>query len=152
MSDRSFLKNIVLCDLENTLSDSGHRMHLLKTNPTKFQKEFINDSPDTNIIDFVNSWYNNNYNIRIVVLSAKREVHRKDAELWLKKHDVIYDELVMQKDKDKRSPPEYKSDYVKQNRNKILFAIDDVGKTCQMIADNHIPVLNIKHAWQYKEK
>ena len=152
MSDRSFLKNIVLVDLENTLSDSGHRMHLIKSNPTKFQEEFINDLPDNNVINFTNSWYTNNYNIKVIVLSAKREAHRKIAEEWLEKHKVIYSELVMQGNNDKRTPPEYKADFVKENRNRILFAMDDVGKTCAMIAENYIPVLHVKHAWQYKEK
>ena len=152
MTDRSFLKNIILVDLENTLSDSGHRMKWLKTNNKKFNEEFKNDAPDLNIINFTNSFYSSNYNIKIVVLSAKREEYRQMAESWLKNNNVIYDELVMQRDKDKRTPPEYKSDFVKENRNRILFAMDDVGKTCAMIAENYIPVLHVKHAWQYKEK
>lgn len=139
----SYVKNIVLVDLENTLSNSKHRMHLLKVDSIKFQKEFLNDPPNTNVINFTNSFYNNNYNINITVLSAKKEKYRKDAELWLKKNEVIYDELIMQGDKDKRKPFDFKSDFVKENRNKILLALDDVGKTCAMIADNHIPVLRI---------
>ena len=140
-------KNIILVDLENTLSNSKHRMHLLKKDKEKFQKEFLNDPPNNNVINFTNSLYNNNYDLRIVILSAKKDIYRKDAELWLKKNEVIYDELVMQPERDKRLPFEFKSDFVKQNRTKILFALDDVGKTCSMIAENFIPVLRIEQ-WE----
>lgn len=143
MSDRAYSKNIILVDLENTLSNSSHRMHLLNKDNEKFQKEFLNDPPNENVIDFTNSWFNNNLNIRIVVLSAKRDKYRKDAELWLKKYNVEYSELVMQKDNDKRTPWEFKEDFIKEHRTKIILALDDVGKTCAMIASHFIPVLRI---------
>jgi len=143
MSNRSYVKNIILVDLENTLSNSAHRMHLLNVDNIKFQKEFSNDKPNTNLINFTNSFFNNNYNIIIIVLSAKKEKYRKEAELWLKSNGVIYSKLIMQPDKDKRKPFDFKSDYVKENRTKVLFALDDVGRTCAMIADNFIPVLKI---------
>ena len=143
MKSNKGFKNIILVDLENTLSNSKHRMHLLKKDKEKFQKEFLNDPPNKNVIDFTNSLYNNNYNFRIVVLSAKRDTYKKDAEKWLRDHEVIYDELIMQREKDKRLPFEFKSDFIKENKNNILFALDDVGKTCAMIASHFIPVLKI---------
>ena len=141
---KSYQKNVLLIDLENTLSNSKHRMHLLGKDNEKFQKEFLNDPPNKNVIDFVNSMYNNNYNISVVILSAKKEKYKKDAIKWLEKNNVAYDELIMQPDRDKRLPFQFKSDYVKENRNRILFALDDVGRTCAMIAENRIPVLKIQ--------
>lgn len=142
-----YIKNVILADLENTISNSKHRMHLLKTNKAKFQDEFKNDPPNTNVINFLNSYYNNNYNIQIVILSAKKEQYRSIVEEWLKKYEVIYDELIMQKTNDNRKPSVFKSDYIKENRTRIIMALDDVGETCKMISENHIPVLRIQQ-WE----
>ena len=105
MRNNKGFKNIILVDLENTLSNSKHRMHLLKKDKEKFQKEFLNDPPNKNVIDFTNSLYNNNYNFRIIVLSAKKDTYRKDAEKWLRDHEVIYDELIMQREKGQQQSP-----------------------------------------------
>lgn len=147
MTDRSILKNKILVDLENTLSNSSHRMRFLNKDNERFKKEFVNDPPNQNVINFVNSLHNNNYDICITVISAQKEEYKQDAETWLKKYQVEYAELIMQPDRDKRKPFDFKSEYVKRNRSRFLFALDDVSRTCDMIAENYIPVLKI-----YQEK
>ena len=144
MKNRNYLKNILLVDLEGTITDFSHRLKYLKTNKEKFNNEFKNDEPDKDIIDFINSMYNNNYNINIVIISSRREFFRKDSELWLRKNNVIFDELVMQRDKDKRTQIEYKFDYIKENKNKILLAIEDNEKMCSFLKQNFIPVIKAK--------
>ena len=147
---KPYQKHVVLCDLENTLSNSKHRMHLLKEGKhDKFQEEFKNDPPNESIINFINDYYNNNYGIRIVILSAKKDKYRKIAELWLKRNGVIYSELIMQSDNDKRLPSQFKSDYVKENRNSIIMALDDVWSVCEMIRSNYIPVIYVQQ-WDKK--
>ena len=145
MSNRIFNKTIILCDLENSLSNSNHRLHLKKTNIEKFNNEFINDDIDKDIYDLINIWYNNNINIEIVIISSRREKYIKDAEKWLEDNKVKYSNLIIQSNKDKRTPMQFKTDFVKENRNKIIFAIEDVPKTCEMIKSHYIPVIKVTH-------
>lgn len=145
MSDRIFNKTIILCDLENSLSNSTHRINLQKTNVKKFNEEFKNDPIDKSIFDLINIWYNNNLNVKIIIISSRRNKYKNDAEKWLSDNKVKYDELIIQSDKDKRTPMQFKTDFIKENRNKIIFAIEDVQKTCDMIKSHYVPVVQVKH-------
>lgn len=145
MSNRIFNKTIILCDLENSLSDSSHRNHLQKTNIEKFNNDFVKDPIDKSIFDLISMWYNNNINIKIVIISSRRSKYKNDAEKWLLDNKVEYNELIVQTDKDKRTPMQFKTDFLKENRNKIIFAIEDVPKTCDMIKSHYVPVVQVKH-------
>jgi len=135
------MKNIVVVDLEHTLSNAFHRMHLLKTDNKKFNEEFENDMPNDNMIRFIKSLWNEEY--YIVILSAKKSKYRDTCIHWMRRNDINYHELVMQEDNDKRKHFEFKSDYVKDYKEKILMAFDDVGANCAMFESYGIPCLKI---------
>lgn len=150
MRNKSCLRNVLLVDLENCISDSGHRMKYLKTNKEKFNNEFINDKCDKSISDFINIYYNNSFNLKVVIISSRREIFRKDSEIWLNKNKIVYDELIMQKDNDKKTAVEYKFDFINNNKSRIIMAIEDSINTCKFYKENFIPVIKVKHCWQCK--
>ncbi len=136
-----YIKNKVIVDLENTLSNSKHRMFLLKKDNEKFQKEFTNDTLNVNIYLFIKQLKMfNGYDI--VILTAKKIKYKDLVIKWLNKHNVKYDELIM-KDGN-MSDIEFKKVYTKIHKEEILFALDDVGANANMIKDEGIPCLRIE--------
>lgn len=135
------MKNIVVVDLEHTLSNAFHRMHLIKEDNEKFNQEFENDKPNSDLIRFINSMWNKHF--YIVILSAKKEKYKDICSKWLKYNSVMYDELIMQDDDDDRKHFEFKSDYADEHKSQILMALDDVGKNCAMFESYKIPTLKI---------
>ncbi len=144
MKNKSCIKNVLLVDLEGSITDFSHRIKYARDNKEKFDKEFVNDKCDNEIVGLSNSFYNNSLNIRIIIISSRREVFRKESEDWLRKNNVIYDELIMQRDKDKRTSFQYKMNYINENKNKIFLAIEDNKEIYEYIKSKLIPVFKVK--------
>lgn len=134
--------NIVV-DLEHTISNASHRIAMKKTGIVKheFQKEFINDTPNINVIMFMNQLRDNgNF---ILILTAKEERYRLMVRNWLQLHGAEYDDLIMKLDNLFLPTEVFKEKIIQSYEKKIDFALDDVGKNCAMFARNNIPCLRI---------
>lgn len=129
----------IIIDLENTISNSNHRMHLLKTDPLRFQEEFINDTLNENIKYFIESWMKKR--VKIIILTAKSDIYKNLVIHWLKKNFVHYDKLIMKNGNE--SNIDFKEKYAKENKDDILMALDDVGSICEMYSKYDIPCLRI---------
>ena len=133
----------IIFDLENTISNSSHRMHLLYNCKHKeFQNEFQNDSVNENIKLFMNSIYRQGY--KIVILTSKLSKYKLMVIKWLEENDVSYDQLIMKHNMLDCSDIEFKEEYIKRNKTNIIFAYDDVGKNCALFAKYNIPCLRIE--------
>lgn len=134
----------IIIDLENTLSNSSHRMkHLESSDQVRFQEEFKNDTLNENVKLFMDMWRKNGYDI--VILSAKKDIYLKMVVDWLVKYDVIFTELIMKPaTKNGVSDINFKEAYVYQNSQDIMFALDDVGANCKMFAKYNIPCLRVE--------
>ena len=133
----------IIFDLENTISNSSHRMHLLyNCKHEEFQREFYHDSVNHNIKMFMKSIYNNGY--KIVILTAKSAIYRLMVVKWLEENDICYDELIMKHDLLKCSDSEFKEEYIKRNKQNIMFAYDDVGANCEIFDKYNIPCLRVE--------
>ena len=145
---------IVIIDLENTLSNPKHRMEILYKSKLKcisdetkislkksFQNEFSNDLVNNNVKKFMDSIYENKYNV--IILTAKLESYKEIVKLWLTRHKIKYHKLVM-KDNYFQSDIEFKREFAIKNIKEIVFAIDDVGENCKMFTEIGIPSLRIE--------
>lgn len=134
---------MIVIDLENTISNSGHRMHFLYNCDNKrFQEEFSNDSVNNDVKFFIDSLAHKGH--EIIILTAKTANYRQIVIDWLIKNEVFFDALLMKPEDSKESDISFKEKFVKRNATKILFALNDVGKECAMFAKNNVPCLRIQ--------
>ena len=100
-------RKVVVFDIDGTLSDPTHRMHLVNGKKKDYDI-FFNlvhlDDPHYDMIDLTETFDDAFYTI--VLCTGRPERTRKDTEEWLHKHDVKYVELYMRPDGDHR--PDYK--------------------------------------------
>ena len=85
---------IVVCDLDGTLSDYGHRIHLFKEKDYEaFNAAGINDRPIENICNILRELHGKD--TEVVIMTARDESHRRDTAKWLRLNDVPCDRLIM---------------------------------------------------------
>lgn len=135
---------IVICDLDGTLSDCGHRIKLWKSRKyDEFNKAGIDDKPIKPIVDLVNNLPEKTY----VVIMTARSVAVKDTTVkWLSKNKVRFDLVIMREMDDVRSDADVKRDlFIKHiDEEKVWLVIEDrdqcvdmwrgLGLTCLQVA------------------
>lgn len=125
------MKKTVIFDLDGTLANGDHRLHLLPNREIAgitsswdaFNLAALNDSPIKNNIELCRTMHESGY--RIIILTGRCDVAKKITKEWLAKHDVPYQKLVMRKAGDNRSDIEFKHEAVAKIKN-ILCAFDDL--------------------------
>ena len=137
-------KNIILCDLDGTLANVGHRLHYLKNpdgtlKPQKerdwgsFHKACVDDKPYEDVIAvlkaLIRGWGAHGCHMcgaidrDVYILSGRNDSVRTETVEWLQKH-VAYDYehwsdhldelLVMRKADDRRPDTEVKLEMVRE--------------------------------------
>lgn len=101
-------KKIIVCDIDGTVADLTHRLHLIRNEEgTKDWKKFFElcflDKPRKDIIQEVKCDAQGN-EAALIFVSGRSDVARKDTEEWVKKafgylHTPI---ILMRREKDKR--------------------------------------------------
>jgi hypothetical protein len=123
------MKNIVLCDIDGTICNIDHRVHLLKNKPVDwdaFHKDADKDEPIRDMIylvDFLFDHYD------IVFVTARSENERKITCDWLEMHNVSYGAaLIMRKNNDRRSDDIVKIERALQEGftpDRVAFVLED---------------------------
>jgi len=132
----------VIIDLEHTLSNANHRLHLLKVcKYDAFNNEFVRDPINKDVHYFMKSLRKEGH--QIIILSAKRIKYSEKVRTWLHGHAVEFDQLIMRADNDKRGIVDFKVGYVLEFKDDILMALDDVGEICKAFCDIGVPCLRI---------
>ncbi len=121
------LRNCVIFDIDNTISDDSHRQHFLLQNPknwTGYFEEMYAD-PETAIGKVVRTLQKH---YSLILFTGRSEKYRETTERWLKNHCIKFVRLYMRKEKDFRSNLLIKKDFLrdvlKQGFNP-LFIVDD---------------------------
>ena len=141
--------NTVIFDLDGTLADGRHRLHLLPTKDydkteswTEFNLASVADTPFQNNIDLCNTLVRGGW--KVIVLTGRSDVARAVTEHWLDKHFVLYHELVMRSQSDNRKDTVIKEEYLRSiGLENILCCFDDLphvayhlrslGLTCHLV-------------------
>ena len=139
----------VIFDLDGTLADGRHRLHLLPTKDydkteswTEFNLAAVDDLPFWDNIELCNSLGVSQY--RVVILTGRSDVARLVTLDWLWKHGVYFDELVMRSQSDNRKDTVIKEEYLRSiGLENILCCFDDLphvayhlrslGLTCHLV-------------------
>lgn len=136
---------IVIADLDGTLSDYGHRLHLYKERDyDAFNKAGKDDRPIENICNILRAL--DRQETEIVVMTARSSDNRPATQEWLRLNDVPCDRLIMRPvgdqspdDECKRKLFEEKIDYsdvwfVLEDRQSVVDMWRGEGLTCLQVA------------------
>ena len=139
----------VIWDLDGTLADGRHRLHLLPTKDydkteswTEFNLAAVDDLPFWDNIELCNSLAECCY--RVIILTGRSDVARQVTLDWLNKYGVFFDELVMRSQSDNRKDTVIKEEYLRSiGLENILCCFDDLphvayhlrslGLTCHLV-------------------
>lgn len=143
------MKNIVIWDLDGTLADGRHRLHLLPTKDydkteswTEFNLAAVDDMPFLDNIQLCNAMSHGSY--YTIILTGRSDIALDVTEAWLQKHGVFYNELVMRSQSDNRKDTVIKEEYLRSiGLENILCCFDDLphvayhlrslGLTCHLV-------------------
>lgn len=138
----------VIFDLDGTLADGRHRLHLLPTKDydkteswTEFNLAAVDDLPFQDNIDLCNAL---GLHYKVVILTGRSDVARQITLDWLWHHNVYFNELVMRSQSDNRKDTVIKEEYLSSiGLENILCCFDDLphvayhlrslGLTCHLV-------------------
>lgn len=122
---------IVIVDLDGTLSDGTHRLHLLPTRDlhlteswSAFNGAAIGDKPIQNTIDVVNMLWKSG--MGVIILTGRSDEVETDTLIWLDRYKVKFDDLIMRRAEDNRKDTVIKEEVLRAiGLEHIKCAFDD---------------------------
>lgn len=135
---RKKMKDTIIFDLDGTLSNPDHRLHLIRKDNPDFDTFYSECSKD-----LVNKWCLELINIlsknsiyKILIVSSRRKCELGKTLEWLRANDVPIEprhvHLLRNKD-NYTADTELKKRWVnKYGKDRILFAVDDREKVVNM--------------------
>ena len=167
-------KNIILCDLDGTLANLGHRLHYIKNDdgtmkPRKerdwdgFNKACVDDAPNRDVIQILESlirghnsgcWFCGSVEREVYILSGRNDSVRAETVEWLEKHVAEYwdynEQLIMRRADDRRPDTEVKLEMVRElglTPDDVLCILDDRQCVVDMWRKNGFRCLQVD-AWE----
>lgn len=122
----------VIFDLDGTLADGTHRLHLLPTvdlhltdSWNEFNRASKDDSPIHSTIEVCNIMVRAGW--RVIILTGRSDIVRAETEAWLERNFVMYSELVMRPHSDNRKDTVIKEEFLRNQvgLENIVAAWDD---------------------------
>lgn len=148
----------ILFDVDGTLADLQHRIHLLPDWP-KFFAAMEHDTPIEPIAELAQLVYGGTQHFpvsyAVLIVSARPDNYRRETARWLNKWFIPYDKLYMRKDGDYRPDSIVKSELLQQiiddgynptlvidDRPEVVDMWRSFGLTCLQCASDEI---KLKH-------
>ena len=122
----------VIFDLDGTLADGKHRLHLLPTvdlhltdSWNEFNRASKDDSPIHSTIEVCNIMVR--AGLQVIILTGRSDIVRAETEAWLERNFVMYSELVMRPHSDNRKDTVIKEEFLRNQvgLENIVAAWDD---------------------------
>lgn len=147
------MKNIVVVDIDGTISKIGDRLKYLQQEPKdwdSFYNDCFEDEPILEICQLVKSLSNDELGYNIIFCTGRRESVRNKTIDWIHGNVGygIYDQLLMRKNDDHRHDTEVKPELLKNNgitvsdvafiledRNSMVKKWRELGFTCLQVAE-----------------
>jgi uncharacterized HAD superfamily protein len=143
-------------DIDGTLANAEHRIHLLPKSPT-FESTGL--TPDEGWLAFYAEAKNDtiNHEIRelnnlmamryeIIIITGRPETEREMTEAWLQKHNINYSQLLMRPAGDRRPDTVIKKELLDELREltyEPLFAVEDRAGVTAMWRENGVRCLQV---------
>lgn len=141
-------KKIVILDLDGTVADCSHRLHLIEGRNRDYQAFYdgiADDSPIMHIIDLVRTLHEHGECI-IFAVTGRPITHKEETKLWLNLNYVPVDALFMRPEGDFRKDYVVKKeilDMIREQYGEPSFALDDRSSVVKMWRDNGVPCLQV---------
>nr|DAD80228.1 MAG TPA: hypothetical protein [Caudovirales sp. ctTqA28] len=154
------MKDTYVFDLDGTLSDGRHRLHLLPSKDTAHRTEAWDafnlaadkDLPFIDNIRLMNELFQ--FGKKIIILTGRCAVAKEVTEKWLWEHGCNYNQLIMRPVDDHRRDIEFKEEVLRDiGLDRIVACFDDLehvakhirslGVTCHLVThydDSHVGV------------
>lgn len=134
-------KKVIVFDIDGTLADGEHRMHLIRGNGKKDWTTFFDkamEDPPHHEIQWLNHIMADRDDVELVVLTARPEKRRTITEQWLIEHDIHYTELILKTDdeEERRIPDQ---DF----KERILDEMIARGRTPYMVFEDRNSVVDM---------
>lgn len=150
--DASLLKppQLVIFDLEGTLSNSAHRKELWGDTPDerhRWNLSLMYDRPNHDMIQLF-MFYANSSRHHAIILTAKPNTYKPEVEAWLiynLGNVALHTTILMRQAADQRSSPEVKEhmmQHITQGKLDVILAIDDRQDNCDMFTRLGVPTLH----------
>lgn len=132
------MKDTIVFDLDGTLSDGRHRLHLLprkedvgKTDAwIPFNMAAGTDAPIRDNIQLLRELSEAGY--RTIILTGRGDCALDVTLLWLEEHDIPYDYLIMRPQEDCRKDVDFKEEKLREiGLDRILCIFDDLEHVCR---------------------
>ena len=125
---------LVIFDIDGTLADVSERIHHVSKKPKNWTAFFAGMAQDKAIHSMVrlcNILHASG--IQVILCSGRSEEHRQQTITWLAQQEVNYHDLLLRKDKDRRSDTEVKRELLASlDKSKILFVVEDRSRVVEM--------------------
>jgi len=144
-------KDIVIVDIDGTLSDVQHRLHFLKGPGKKDWKRFFEHAPSDPLVEIVVRWVKNLApEYTAILITGRPEDYRRDTEQWLQQHGIGYSRLLMRHAGDRRPDTVVKRELLEQvGRARVAFVIDDRAAVCDMYRECGMRVFQVSSGESY---
>ena len=127
-------QKIIIFDIDGTLADCSERVHHLEKSPKDWESFFDgmeSDRPNHPVVEICNAMENNGH--YILLCTGRYEKHRVVTEKWLGEHNILYHELRMRADNDKRPDTEIKREMISDKElKKLLLVVEDRERVVEM--------------------
>lgn len=134
------MKDTYIFDLDGTLADGRHRLHLLpkpeNANHTHAWTEFNlasgKDFPFLDNIQLMNELYQ--FGKKIIILTGRSDVAKSITEKWLWEYGCNYNKLIMRPHDDHRKDVDFKEEALLAiGKHKIIACFDDLDHVAKHI-------------------
>lgn len=157
------MADIVFIDLDGTLCDTRHRLHLVEKHLiggevpdeeamwARYAAACPNDGVVESVKTFMELLYNESY---LYLTSGRTESAREATEDWLDANDIYYDELWMRPVGNRMSNGALKGSWVQKARDEghdVVLAIDDYHNAVRDYAKLGVPCLHVHSAAGWDE-
>lgn len=132
-------KDVVVADLDGTLCDDGHRAHLAKQGLWDDYHAGMND--DVPFVDVLTLLQAIPVSMDLVILTARPFKYLVKTQLWLEKHEVFPESVLMRPDGDYASAAILKPRLLEEYFGSKERALERVA----FILEDHDPVVQ---AWR----
>lgn len=147
-------KNCFIFDLDGTLADDSHRVHLLANGQwDEYFARCPNDKAIEHIVQVANAL--SAFDFAIAIVTGRSETVREETLAWLGRAlEYPVDELIMRGKDDRRPNSEMKLAALTDLRGKgyeVLMAFDDQPQTCAMWRNAGVPCAQVKGTDEFVE-
>lgn len=136
MNERS-PRPLVIFDLDGTLANIEHRLHLIAAKPKRWDRFFracVDDAPNPPVIELAQTLHRSGWELWI--WSGRSDVVRRETEAWLATHVGMDAPLRMRRDGDHQADVTLKASWLLEltatDRARLRFIVDDRASVVAM--------------------